>query len=106
MKVTLGKAVRLPGRRLFRSGEVVEVNEREAELVARLGAEATTPAVEPAPVPVVESAPAGDGETVKNDGPERPPKSASAERWKEYLTAKGINPAGLSKREMIAAVKK
>lgn len=104
MKVTLGKAVRLPGRRLFRSGEVVEVNEQEAELVARLGAEAIVPAVEP--VPVVESAPAGDGETVKDDGPERPPKSASAERWKEYLTARGINPSGLSKREMIAAVKK
>lgn len=105
MKVTLGKAVRLPGRRLFRSGEVVEVSEQEAGFIARLGAEATTPAVKPAPV--VESAPASAGEPVeKDDGPERPPKSASAERWKEYLTAKGINPAGLSKREMIAAVKK
>ena len=103
MKVTLGKAVRLPGRRLYRSGEVVEVSEQEAGFIARLGAEAaTTAAVKPKPA--VESAPAGGGEKVKDNKPEKPPKSASAARWKEYLTEVGINPSGLSKREMIAAV--
>ena len=105
MKVTLGKAVRLPGRRLYRSGEIVEVTESEAEFITRLGADAAAPAVVEDAAPTVTPASADDADDGEDEGPEKPPKSASAERWKEYLTAVGINPSGLSKREMIAAVK-
>lgn len=106
MKVTLGKAVRLPGRRLFRSGEVVDVTESEAEFITRLGADAATaPVVVEDVAPTVTPASADDSDDGEDEGPEKPPKSASAERWREYLTAVGINPSGLSKREMIAAVK-
>lgn len=102
MKVTLGVAIRLPGRPLYKPGQVVEVDENELKLVEELDAIAVD---EPDNnVTVTEQAhTVVRGETA-DDKVQRPAKTASAEKWSEYLTSRGIDPKGLTKREMIAAV--
>lgn len=101
MKVTLGVAIRLPGRPLYKRGSVVEVNEQEKELLQKLGALASSElnnnvTVTKQDQPMVT-------EEVPADKVQRPAKTASAEKWAEYLNSQGIDPKGLSKREMIAA---
>lgn len=101
MKVTLGKSIRIPGGPLRRSGSVIDVTDDEKAWLESVGVLAALPKKN---VTVTKS-PVVEVPTKKATKPEiaRPPKSASSEKWAEYLTAKGVDPKGLSKREMIAA---
>lgn len=102
MQVTLGVAIRLPDRPLYKPGQVVEVDENELKLVEKLNAIAID---EPANnVTVTKQAHTVVPEENVPEGVKRPAKTASADKWAEFLTSRGIDPKGLSKREMIAAV--
>lgn len=100
-KVTLAKSIRLPGDRLRRVGEVVDVSDEVHERFAPLGvfvADEPAPVAEPAPAPAPESEPAPEQKGMK-----RPARTAPVDTWRAYAEAKGIDPKGLSKAEIIAA---
>lgn len=108
MKVTLAKAIRLPGHPLRARGSVVEVDEETAERLRARGVlvdETAVPesAEEPVQViePVEEKQPEGVGGVEKAA---KPAKSAGIEAWRDYARANGLDPKGLSKQELIAAL--
>ena len=100
-KVTLAKSIRLPGDRLRRVGEVVDVSDEVHERFLPMGVFVTG---DPAPVPVKpvvptdERAPEPDAPRVK-----RPARTAPVDTWRAYAEAQGIDPKGMSKAELIAA---
>lgn len=100
-KVTLAKSIRLPGDRLRRVGEVVDVSDEVHERFAPLGVFFSG---DPAPVPVKpeapvdERAPESEATVVK-----RPARTAPVDTWRAYAESQGIDPKGLSKAELIAA---
>lgn len=100
-KVTLAKSIRLPGDRLRRVGEVVEVSDEVHERFAQLG---VFDSGDPAPVPVKPEAPA-DERVAEPDAPvvKRPARTAPVDTWRAYAEAQGIDPKGMSKAELIAA---
>lgn len=100
-KVTLAKSIRLPGDRLRRAGEVVEVSDEVHERFAPLGVFVSD---DPAPAQVKPEAPA-DERAPEPDAPmvKRPPRTAPVDTWRAYAEAQGIDPKGLSKAELIAA---
>lgn len=100
-KVTLAKSIRLPGDRLRRVGEVVDVSDEVHERFSPLGVFASD---DPAPVPVKAAAPA-DERAAEPDAPrvKRPARTAPVDTWRAYAEAQGIDPKGLSKAELIAA---
>ena len=90
-KVTLAKSIRLPGDRLRRVGEVVEVSDEVHQRFAPLGVFVVDePAPEPEPAP---------GPT----GMKRPAKTAPLDTWRAYAREQDIDPKGLTKAEIIAA---
>ena len=100
-KVTLAKSIRLPGDRLRRVGEVVDVSDEVHERFAPLGVfvvDEPAPEPEPAPAPDPEPEPAPEQKGVK-----RPARTAPVDVWRAYAEAQGIDPKGLSKAEIIAA---
>lgn len=102
-RVALAKAVRLPGLPLRPAGFIVEVPDDVFEQFAPRGVfktETDTPTVEP-----VEDA--KPRRAVKAETPEvkRPARSADIDQWREFATAQGINPKGLTKQELIAATR-
>lgn len=100
-KVTLAKSIRLPGDRLRRVGEVVEVSDEVHQRFAPLGVfvvDEPAPEPEPAPVPASEPEPA-PGPT----GMKRPAKTAPLDTWRAYAREHDIDPKGLTKAEIIAA---
>lgn len=100
-KVTLAKSVRLPGDRLRRVGEVVDVSDEVHERFSPLGVFVSD---DPAPVPVKAAAPV-DERVSEPDAPmvKRPARTAPVDTWRAYAEAQGIDPKGLSKAELIAA---
>lgn len=103
-KVTLAKSIRFPGDRLRLAGEGVEVDDGVfAEFVGRgvfvTGAPKPSEPVERKREPEVEAVqePAGGA-------PQRPRKAAALDAWRAYATAKGVDPKGMTKAELIAAV--
>lgn len=64
----------------------------------------SAPAPKPAPrgesAPVTEPEPEPEGD----DTPAPPRKTAKVEEWQDYARAQGIDPKGLSKQELIAAI--
>lgn len=102
MQVKLSKSVRIPGSILRRSGSVVDVTEEQLGWLESLGAVAR-PAKKTVTVTKSPSVKTPKKKVEKAEIP-RPAKSASVDQWADFVTAKGIDPKGLSKREMIAAV--
>ena len=100
-KVTLAKSIRLPGDRLRRVGEVVDVSDTVFDRFAPLGVFVSD---DPAPVPVKPAAP-DDERASEPDAPrvKRPARTAPVDTWRAYAEAHGIDPKGLSKAELIAA---
>lgn len=105
-RVTLAKSIRFPGDRLRLAGEVVEVDDGVfAEFVGRgvfgTGAPKPSKPVERQREPEAEAdavqEPAGSA-------PQRPRKAAALDAWRAYATAKGVDPKGMTKAELIAAV--
>ena len=100
-KVTLAKSVRLPGDRLRRVGEIVDVSDEVHERFSPLGVFVSD---DPAPVQVKAAAPV-DERVSEPDAPmvKRPARTAPVDTWRAYAEAQGIDPKGLSKAELIAA---
>lgn len=100
-KVTLAKSIRLPGDRLRRVGEVVDVSDEVHERFSPLGVFVSD---DPAPVTVKPEVPA-DERASEPDVPmvKRPARTAPVDTWRAYAEAQGIDPKGLSKAELIAA---
>lgn len=130
MRVTLVKAIRLPGRPLRAAGSVVEVDEETAADLVRRGvvAEAATAGVvegddddDDVEEDTVESVelPAAAGDDVDADPVEadgdtdpvdpvdengRPRKTASVAAWRKFADAQGLPTKGLNKQQIIAAL--
>ena len=103
-RVTLAKSIRFPGDRLRLAGEVVEVDDGVfAEFVGRgvfvTGAPKPSKPVERQREPEASAEPEPAG-----DAPQRPRKAAALDAWRAYATAKGVDPKGMTKAELIAAV--
>lgn len=100
-KVTLAKSIRLPGDRLRRVGEVVDVSDEVFDRFSPLGVFVSD---DPAPVTVKPEVPA-DERAPEPDAPrvKRPARTAPVDTWRAYAEAQGIDPKGLSKAELIAA---
>ena len=103
-RVTLAKSIRFPGDRLRLAGEVVEVDDGVfAEFVGRgvfvTGAPKPSKPVERQREPEADAEPEPAG-----DAPQRPRKAAALDAWRAYATAKGVDPKGMTKAELIAAV--
>ena len=105
-KVTLAKSIRFPGDRLRLAGEVVEVDDDVfAEFVGR-GVFVTGTSKPSEPVER-QREPEADAEAVPEPAggaPQRPRKAAALDAWRAYATAKGVDPKGMTKAELIAAV--
>lgn len=106
-QVLLAKAVRYPfgSTVVHRSGEVIEVDEKDFDVLAGMGVVATAPTEpdepeaekatrEAAKPEVPEAAPA-------SGYPALPKKTAPAAEWKEYARRNGIKLTGLTKRNEI-----
>lgn len=108
MKVTLAKAIRLPGHPLRARGAVIDVDEKTAERLRARGILADETAVpEPVEEPVQVVEPVDKKQPEGVDGVEKavkPAKSAGIEAWRDYARANGLDPKGLSKQELIAAL--
>lgn len=103
-KVTLAKSIRFPGDRLRLAGEVVEVDDDVfAEFVGR--GVFVTGAPKPSKPVERQREPEGSAEPEPaGDAPQRPRKAAALDAWRAYATAKGVDPKGMTKAELIAAV--
>ena len=103
-RVTLAKSIRFPGDRLRLAGEVVEVDDGVfAEFVGR--GVFVTGAPKPSKPVERQREPEGSAEPEPaGDAPQRPRKAASLDAWRAYATAKGVDPKGMTKAELIAAV--
>ena len=103
-QVLLAKAVRYPfgSTVVHRSGEVIEVDEKDFDVLAGMGVVATAPTEPDEPeaekatreVPKPEAAPV-------SGYPSLPKKTAPVAEWKEYARRNGIKLTGLTKRNEI-----
>lgn len=97
---------RVPGGRKLPPGTALEGDALEhARLRGALTSSVPEPArVEPevkaAPEPVAEPDPAPE----RKPKVKRPAKTAPVSDWEAYLKSEGVNPKGMKKAEMIAAV--
>lgn len=102
MRVTLSKAVRLPGQPLRPRGYVLEVDEARAEELDELGLVLHAQTVEhPAVVELGEDRAAEVPAQSESDAP-RPAKSDPVAKWQDYARSLGIDPKGMTKQELIA----
>lgn len=99
---------RVPGGRIFPPGTALEGDALEH---ARSRGALTTSVPEPSRVeretaPASESEPEPDPEPVQESKPrvKRPAKTAPVSEWEAFLKSQGVNPKGMKKAEMIAAV--
>lgn len=108
MTEVLSTWFRVPGGRKLPPGTALEGDDLEH---ARLRGALTTSVPEPARVePEVKAAPEPVAESkvepVSEDKPKvkRPAKTAPTSEWEAFLKSQGVNPKGMKKAEMIAAV--
>lgn len=91
---------------------VVEINDEDARVLLERGL-----VVEPDAVPSVRRAARADAPVERprepeadavpepaGGAPQRPRKAAALDAWRAYATAKGVDPKGMTKAELIAAV--
>lgn len=106
-QVRLAKAARYPlnSTVVHRSGEVIEVEDKDFDALVELGVVATEPTELPAAEPVEESeappAPETDLAVSESGYPKLPKKTAPVAEWKEYARRNGIKLTGLTKRNEI-----
>lgn len=104
-RVTLARAWN-PGTGVLLRGSSVEVDDAMAEWLEAQGALASevvskpsgpvvTRTAEPKPAPVEKVA----------EGPSAPKRTESLDVWREWAKKKGIDPKGLTKKEIIAATR-
>lgn len=103
-RVTLAKSIRFPGDRLRLAGEVVEVDDGVFAEFVGCGV-FVTGAPKPSKPVERQREPEGSAEPEPaGDAPQRPRKAAALDAWRAYATAKGVDPKGMTKAELIAAV--
>lgn len=106
-QVRLAKATRYPlnSTVVHRSGEVIDVEDKDFDALVELGVVATEPSEPPVSETVEESAEPPVEETVsvvpESDYPALPKKTAPVAEWKEYARRNGIKLTGLTKRNEI-----
>lgn len=89
---------------------VIEVSDADGAVMLERGlvVDPTVPAAAPVSEPAPASNPEPDGETAPEaetpDGVKRPRKTARVDAWRDYAESKGIDPKGMTKAELIAAV--
>lgn len=98
-----------PENVIYPPGSVVSVDDETAAWLESCGAvrrpaDAKPARVEREPAPVPEPDP--DPEPVQESKPrvKRPAKTAPVSDWEAFLKSQGVNPKGMKKAEMIAAV--
>lgn len=105
--IRLTKGLRLPERGLLFPGAVFEPTVDELEIIERVGAIVPDVKVEPAPgyadKPEEITDPVEQLEHVEEVS--RPKQAANLEAWETYARARGIDPKGMTKAEIIAATK-
>lgn len=105
-RVTLARAWN-PGTGVLLRGSSVEVEDELAEwleaqgalaseVVSRPSGPAVTRTAKPKPAPV---------EVPVAEEPDAPKRTASLDVWREWAKKKGIDPKGLTKKEIIAATR-
>ena len=107
-RVTLARSWN-PGTARYLPGDTVEVDEQTAGWLESCGALASG-RTDPAPRAVVappafEPDPASAEVTPVASGPEKPKRTAPVEAWRTYAEAQGLDIKGLSKKDIIAAVR-
>ena len=106
-QVRLAKAARYPlnSTVVHRSGEVIEVEDKDFDALVELGVVVTEPSEPPVSETVEESEAPSAPETaltVPESGyPALPKKTAPVAEWKEYARRNGIKLTGLTKRNEI-----
>lgn len=106
-QVRLAKATRYPldSTVVHRSGEVIEVEDKDFDALVELGVVATEPTEPPVSEAVEEPEAPPVEETVsvvqESGYPALPKKTAPVAEWKEYARRNGIKLTGLTKRNEI-----
>lgn len=93
--------------RALRPGRVYDLQDPYLSALLGSGAvadpdAAPAPAPEPAPAPAEQVKSAEEPEA--EESPKPPRKTAKLEDWQDFARAQGIDPKGLSKQELIAAI--
>lgn len=104
-RVTLARAWN-PGTGVLLRGSSVEVEDELAEWLEAQGALASEVVSKPAG-PVVTRTAKPKPATVEKaaEGPTAPKRTESLDVWREWAKKKGIDPKGLTKKEIIAATR-
>ena len=106
-QVRLAKAARYPlnSTVVHRSGEVIDVEDKDFDALVELGVVATEPteplSSKPAEEPEVSPVPEIVSEVQESGYPKLPKKTAPVAEWKEYARRNGIKLTGLTKRNEI-----
>ena len=103
-RVRLAKAARYPlgSTVVHRSGEVIEVEDKDFDALVELGVVATEPlSSKPVEEPEVSPVPEIVSEVQESGYPALPKKTAPVAEWKEYARRNGIKLTGLTKRNEI-----
>lgn len=94
-----------PENVIYPPGSVVSVDDETARWLESCGALRRPGDVKPARVePEVKPAPESEPEPEHKPKVKRPAKTAPTSEWEAFLKSQGVNPKGMKKAEMIAAV--
>lgn len=104
-RVTLARAWN-PGTGVLLRGSSVEVEDELAEWLEAQGALASEVVSKPAGPVVARTAKPKPAPVEKvAEGPTAPKRTESLDVWREWAKKKGIDPKGLTKKEIIAATR-
>lgn len=91
--------------RRYVPGDIADLDEVTAARLIKSGAAVASDGAVPEPVaepePVLEAEPTSDPTPA---GPERPKNAGRLEDWQAYARARGVDPKGMTKPEIIASV--
>lgn len=106
MRITLAKAARVPLKGPIRDrGYSAEVDEDTYQALKSHGVLADTEKPE-VKVEVKTETEQEAVQSTKKSGPKRPAKSAPVQAWRDYADSRGIKTGGLTRSQIIGAVKK
>lgn len=104
-RVTLARAWN-PGTGVLLRGSSVEVEDELAEWLETQGALASEVVSKPSGPVVTRTAKPKPAPVEKvTEGPSAPKRTESLDVWREWAKKKGIDPKGLTKKEIIAATR-